>query len=103
MAELIDKWDVVSNLISLENEYQFFKGSEFALDAEKLYRRICEMEIGIGKTQGIEVVRCKDCKKRYKPNECPMCILVYGEQHDFTQENGYCDRGERRTDDRETV
>ena len=47
-------------------------------------------------------VRCKDCKKRYKPNECPMCILVYGEQNDFTQENGYCDRGERRTDDRET-
>ena len=46
----------------------------------------------------VEVVRCKDCKKRYKPNECPMCILVYGEQHDFTQENGYCDRGERRTD-----
>lgn len=44
-------------------------------------------------------VRCKDCKKRYKPNKCPMCILVYGEQHDFTQENGYCDRGERRTDD----
>ena len=44
-------------------------------------------------------VRCKDCKKRYKPNECPMCILVYGEQHDFTHENGYCDRGERRTDD----
>ena len=46
----------------------------------------------------VPVVRCKDCKKRYKPNECPMCILVYGEQHDFTQENGYCDRGERRTD-----
>lgn len=47
-------------------------------------------------------VRCKDCKKRYNPNECPMCILVYGEQHDFTQENGYCDRGERRTNDKET-
>ena len=44
-------------------------------------------------------VRCEDCKKRYKPNECPMCILVYGEQHDFTQENGYCDRGEGRNDD----
>ena len=44
-------------------------------------------------------VRCKDCKKRYDPNECPMCILAYGEQHDFTLENGYCDCGERRTDD----
>lgn len=46
----------------------------------------------------VRVIRCKNCKKRYKPNECPMCILVYGEQHDFTQENGYCDRGERRTE-----
>ena len=44
-------------------------------------------------------VRCKDCKKRYDSNECPMCILAYGEQHDFTLENGYCDCGERRTDD----
>lgn len=51
-------------------------------------------------TNGVTIpVRCEDCKKRYKPNECPMCILVYSEQHDFTQENGYCDRGERRTDD----
>ena len=45
---------------------------------------------------GVPVVRCKDCKKRYNPNECPMCILVYGEQHDFTQADGYCDRGERK-------
>ena len=46
----------------------------------------------------VEVVRCKDCRKRYNPKECPMCVRVYGEQHDFTQENGYCDRGERRSD-----
>ena len=52
MAELINKWDVVSKLITLENEYQFFKGSADALDAEKMYRRICEMEIEIGKTPG---------------------------------------------------
>ena len=47
----------------------------------------------------VPVVRCKECSKRYNPNECQMCILVYGEQHDFTSENGYCDRGERRTDE----
>ena len=52
MAELIDKWYVVSRLISLENEYQFFKGSKDAMDAEKLYRRICELEIEISKTLG---------------------------------------------------
>ena len=43
-------------------------------------------------------VRCKDCKKRYNPKECPMCVFVYGEQHDVTHDDGYCDRGERRSD-----
>lgn len=43
-------------------------------------------------------VRCKECRKRYNPKECPMCIRVYGEQHDVTHDDGYCDRGERRSD-----
>ena len=43
-------------------------------------------------------VRCKDCRKRYNPKECPMCVRVYGEQHDVTNDDGYCDYGERRTD-----
>ena len=43
-------------------------------------------------------VRCKDCKKRYNPKECPMCVRVYGEQHDVTHNDGYCDRGERKTE-----
>lgn len=46
----------------------------------------------------VEVVRCKDCQKRYNPKECPMCVRVYGEQHDVTNDDGYCDYGERRTD-----
>ena len=47
----------------------------------------------------VEVVRCKDCHKRYNPRECPMCVFVYGEQHDVTQAEGYCDRGERKNND----
>ena len=45
------------------------------------------------------VIRCKECKKRYNPYECPMCIIVYGEQHEFTHADGYCDRGERKDND----
>jgi hypothetical protein len=52
MAELINKWDVVNKLIQLENNYQFYKEQ---WDADVLYRRICELEIGIGKTPAIAI------------------------------------------------
>ena len=52
MTELINKWDVVNKLIQLENNYQFYKEQ---WDADVLYRRICELEIGIGKTPGVTV------------------------------------------------
>lgn len=80
---------------------------ELLKEAMVLSDGICRI---VGNTQAVAIghylfahgvtipVRCKDCKKRYEPNECPMCVRVYGEQHDFTQENGYCDRGERRSD-----
>ena len=49
MAEMINKWDVVNKLIHLENEYNFFKW-----DAPTLYRKLCEVEIEIGKMPGTE-------------------------------------------------
>ena len=42
----------------------------------------------------IEVVRCKDCIRRYDTDECPMCFLIEGKYYEYTNENGYCDRGE---------
>lgn len=96
MAELIDKWDVASKLISLENEYQFFKGSADALDAEKMYRRICELEIGIGNTPGIELVRCKDCQK-HEPCEVRNRVWCKAMGR-YMKEDGFCSYGERRTD-----
>ena len=57
-----------------------------------------------------EIIRCNECKHRHEA-ECPM----YHEEdiewdddgyteydmviHDWTKDDGYCDRGERRTDD----
>ena len=43
-------------------------------------------------------VRCKDCSKRYNPNECLMCHLVLGKRYESTTDDGYCYRGERRTE-----
>ena len=42
------------------------------------------------------VVRCKDCIRRYDTDECPMCFLIEGKYYEYTNGNGYCDRGERK-------
>ena len=44
----------------------------------------------------VPVVRCKDCIRRYDTDECPMCFLIEGKYYEYTNENGYCDRGERK-------
>ena len=44
----------------------------------------------------VEVVRCKDCIRRYDTDECPMCYLFEGQYYEYTNRNGYCDRGERK-------
>ena len=44
----------------------------------------------------VPVVRCKYCIRRYDTDECPMCFLIEGKYYDYTNENGYCDRGERK-------
>lgn len=45
----------------------------------------------------IQVVRCKDCIKRYTP-DCLMNYecLVCGGQWDWTTDNDFCSAGERR-------
>ena len=44
----------------------------------------------------VTVVRCKDCIRRYDTDECPMCFLIKGKYYEYTNENGFCDRGERK-------
>lgn len=44
----------------------------------------------------VEVVRCKDCIRRYDTDECPMCFLSEGQYYEFTRDDGFCDRGERK-------
>ena len=47
----------------------------------------------------VEVVLCKDCIRRYDTDECPMCFSFGGRYCEFTQDDGFCDRGERRAED----
>ena len=46
----------------------------------------------------VPVVRCKYCIRRYDTDECPMCFLIEGKYYEYTNENGFCDRGERKED-----
>ena len=41
----------------------------------------------------VPVVRCQDCIRRYDTDECPMCFLIEGNYCEYTNENGFCDRG----------
>ena len=61
MAEYIEKWSVVNRLIDIENEFQQYKpfhGFEYAM-----YRKICETEIAIGKTQAVDAVPVSELEK----------------------------------------
>ena len=44
----------------------------------------------------VPVVRCKDCIRRYDTDECPMCFLIEGKYYEYTNGNGFCDRGEQK-------
>ena len=44
----------------------------------------------------VPVVRCKNCIRRYDTDECPMCFLIGGKYYEYTNGNGFCDRGERK-------
>ena len=46
----------------------------------------------------VPVVRCKDCIRRYDTDECPMCFLIERKYYEYTNKNGFCDRGERKED-----
>ena len=100
MAEYIEKWPVVNRLIDIENEFQQynpFHGFEHAM-----YRKICEAEIAIGKTQAADVapvVHCKDCKYWQDNNDGyphEECRWGHGETPDA---DDFCSYGERKDGD----
>ena len=53
MAEYIEKWPVINRSVDLENEFQQYK--PFHSFEHAMYRKICEAEIAIGKTQAADV------------------------------------------------
>lgn len=66
-------------------------------NAEGAYGYVDALQIADAPTiNAVPVVRCKDCIRRYDTDECPMCFLSEGQYYEFTQDDGFCDRGERK-------
>lgn len=66
-------------------------------NAEGAYGYVDAKQIADAPTiNAVEVVRCKDCIRRYDTDECPMCFLSEGQYYEFTRNDGFCDRGERK-------
>lgn len=75
MADLINKWDVVNRLIKLENEFQQFKpfmGFEHAM-----YRKLCEVEIAIGKIPSVKVKEEKHGSWAFISENCCVCSVCH--------------------------
>ena len=65
--------------------------------AEGAYGYVDAKQIADAPTiNAVPVVRCKDCIRRYDTDECPMCFLSEGQYYEFTRDDGFCDRGERK-------
>lgn len=66
-------------------------------NAEGAYGYVDAKQIADAPTiNAVPVVRCKDCIRRYDTDECPMCFLSEGQYYEFTRDDGFCDRGERK-------
>ena len=61
-----------------------------------VHRKIQQLIVDTPAVDAVEVVRCKYCIKRYDTDECPMCFVSDGKYYEFTQDDGFCDRGERK-------
>ena len=72
---------------------------EIKLDGEK-----CHATVTAPTVDAVPVVRCKDCKHRQELRECPMYHLNYARYEwqldddcdDYTKDDGFCDKGERK-------
>ena len=97
---LIDANEAIKNIVAERDKIPY------ELVSEKPFKHGNSMRGGIRKAlrcieqsptvDAVPVVRCKDCIRRYDTDECPMCFLIEGKYYEYTNGNGFCDRGERK-------
>ena len=74
-------------------------GHEIAFGRMYVTNELVKLVKKIESGQMVEVVRCRDCIRRYDTDECPMCFLNGGLYVECTEDDGFCDLGERKGGD----
>ena len=103
MTEYIEKWPVVNRLIDLENEFQQYKpfqGFEHAM-----YRKVCEVEIAIGKTPDADVAPVRHGRWEEASDGdgivCPFCRTDFCTIIYDTEYFNYCPNCGAKMDEKE--
>lgn len=111
---LIDATDLVRRVLEVRDEIKIVTTERYGLGVPVPDRHGMAMRGGIRKAlreietsptvDAVEVVRCKDCKRRGIACECPMCYTEdsydedYGYDYwdvDKTVDDGFCHCGEK--------
>ena len=99
MSRLIDGIAVTKRWgMTMANEKRLIDADAF-LEKMKRTSRYFDVVFDVEEmptVDAVEVVHCKDCIRRYDTDECPMCFLSEGQYYEFTRDDGFCDRGERK-------
>lgn len=93
MARTIDAMQAVTKLSA-----RILPLIRMGANPTQIYNEMLQVLAEAPTVDAVPVVRCCQCSKRYDADECPMCHLVEGEYNEYTADDGFCDRGERRTD-----
>ena len=90
--DLISRSALLEKLGERARKYEYSERTELTI-----YEDMHEVK-NAPAVDAVEVIRCKDCIIRYDLDECPMCFSFGGKSFEFTQDDGFCHRGERRID-----
>ena len=106
MVRLIDA-DALARDMGVDNAVKY--GNETAEQQHNSYSTLMKYEIAdyiedAPTVDAIPVVRCKDCKHRGTPYNCPMRKLVMpfqgaGSYEDCTEDEGFCHMGKPKEGD----
>lgn len=108
MGKLIDAEQMLIDESEAYVRAQMKVGLATSMVNEVVHKKLLMLLADAPAVDAVEVVRCKDCVHRGVAFECPMCSREYNDDYDeiitdYAKDNGFCDRGERGTNEEESM